>query len=217
MNRECFVIGGGASLEGFPFQKLYEKDTICVNKALFSVPNPTYFITTDYTFLSKLGKHRKQFIQTTAKKIFVVDTTGTSPVEQIHGDFVDTRFNLKYNLTQFDEVIQATGTSGFGYSLNDFRTGTNSGYCALQLAVALKYSPIYVLGIDLVNQFDKTHFHEGYGQFVNQFQQRLEKYWRFFESGLKQLVNDGKVQVFNCSLVSRLSSVILTIDVESIL
>ncbi len=215
--RECFVVGGGPSLAGFDFQKLAKKDTICVNKSIFEVPNPTYFITTDYSFLSKLGSQKKQFEQIKTHKIFVVDTSGDSSVKKSDGQFVDTRFNLQYNLTMFDQVIQATAKSGFGYSVNDFRTGINSGYCAVQLAVVLGYEVIYVLGIDLLTGSNKTHFHEGYGETIPKFNRKLERYWKYFESGLGQLRKDGRVQIFNCSLTSRLNSVLLTIDVESVL
>ena len=49
----CFVVGGGPSLNGFDFTQLNEFDTIAVNKSVEYIPNPTYFITTDYSYFVK--------------------------------------------------------------------------------------------------------------------------------------------------------------------
>ena len=53
-NKEvCFVLGSGPSLTGFDFNQLSGFDTIAVNKAVEYLHNPTYFITTDYTYFLK--------------------------------------------------------------------------------------------------------------------------------------------------------------------
>jgi len=201
-----FVVGGGPSLKGFDFSCLSNVDTIVVNNAVFDVPNPKYFITVDYTFIRKVGKDKLK--ATPSIKFFVVDRSYES-IRKINGKYVDTRFGLVYeDLDIFDYIVESYRQDEFGYRFDDFRTGLNSGYCALQLAIILGYKNIYLLGFDLLLVGSKTHYHSGYGSGLKPFNNSLDVYFENFRTGLEQLKKDNIVNVYSCSSISRLNNII---------
>lgn len=211
---EVFIVGGGPSLRNFNFSSLTDKCTITVNKSVFHVPNPNYFISVDYTFLGKVT--RKVFHAIPARKFFVADFSHPF-LQEINKKITDTRFNLKYNLHDYNVLIRAQNQEGIGYTFEDFRTGRNSGFCAFQLAIILGFKRIYLLGIDL-NKQSSTHYHEGYGERAATFNPKLDEYYDYFEMGLEQLKQERPdIHVFSCSLDSRLNDIISYRDVEWIL
>ena len=209
MKKKCFVIGGGASLRNFNWEQLRGKDTIVTNMAIFYVPKPKYFVTVDYTFYLKLKPEQKEIFDTDLEttKIFVADMSLGTPLVEKDGRIRDPRFGLIYDLQPYDLIVKAIGKGGFGYTFGDFRTGINSGYCALQAAIALGYEEIYLLGYDL-KASEQTHFHDQYGTNVDVFRERIERYYNYFESGIKQLVQDNKVTLYSANPNSRLNDLI---------
>lgn len=204
MNKKAvYIIGGGTSLRIFDFRKLQDKTTIAVNKSYYHVPHLDYFVTMDFTFLRKIGHH----INSSATKIFVVNFS-VSSLKEINGQIIDTKWNLLYDLKEFDMIIKSRKKDGIGFTLKDFRTGGNSGYCALQLAVALGYTEINLLGIDLV--MDRgTHFHGGYREEPEKFAAKLKLYYTSFRTGLEELKRKRPdIKVYSCSKISRLNSII---------
>jgi len=202
---EVYIVGGGSSLTEFNFSKLADKCTITVNKSIFHVPNPSYFITVDYTFLKKVD--RKVFDSISTKKFFVADFSH-SFLKEVNKQITDTRYDLTYNLRNYNLLVRAYKQEGIGYTFKDFRTGRNSGFCALQLAIILGFKKIYLLGMDL-NQQGKTHYHEGYGERTKTFAPKLDEYHNYFKIGLEQLEQERPdIQVISCSSISRLNDVI---------
>jgi hypothetical protein len=201
-----FVVGGGPSLKGFDFFCLSNVNTIVVNNAVFDVPNPKYFITVDYTFIRKVGRDKLKAAP--SSKFFVVDRSYES-IRKINGKYVDTRFGLVYeDLDIFDHIVESYRQDEFGYRFDDFRTGLNSGYCALQLAIILGYKNIYLLGFDLNVSGAKTHFHGGYGESPEIFLPKLNTYLDKFREGLIYLTRETNRAVFSCSVTSRLNDLI---------
>ena len=115
-------------------------------------------------------------------------------------------------------LILSFGTWEGSYSsFNDFRTGLNSGYCALQLAILLGYEKIYLLGIDL-NPTSSTHYHKGYGTKIKRFHALLLDYFKHFKEGLEQIKKDDKgIEVISCSPTSKLNSIIQYQNIEEVL
>jgi hypothetical protein len=216
MREEVFIIGGGPSLKNFDFLKLADKDTIVVNKSILHVPFPSYFITVDYTVLGKIGI--QSFKQVNTTKIFVANFS-IPTLKEADGVITDTKFNLAYeNLTFFDRVIKSHKSDGIGLSFDDFRSGSNSGFCAFQLAVLLGYKKIYLLGIDLDTSNNITHYHGGYGEGVGSFDVKLKDYFMSFKAGLLQLsILREDIKVFNCSITSALNYILPYKSVEEIL
>ena len=161
-NKEvCFVVGGGASLSGFDFGQLNGFDTIAINKAVEFIQNPTYFITTDYSYFIKASLPIDKINQKTRYTYFVANMEPSYMSFQ-NNQIVDTRRNFVYeDLYQYTGVIQTNKSEGFGLTLNEFSHGSNSGHCGIQLALLLGYKKIYLLGFDL-NTEGQTHFHQSY-------------------------------------------------------
>lgn len=203
MNKEVYIIGGGPSLKDFDFSTLAGKDTIAVNAAAFDVPAPNYFITVDFSFLSKINVASLRKIN--CKKIFVADFSKGSLVD-VNGQITDIVFNIDYDLDVFDTIIKAKRCKGFGYSSEDFRTGLNSGYCALQLAIILGYKEIYLLGFDLQCS-EQTHYHSLYT--TQDMQNKLNKFLGLFEAGLTDIkLAKPNIHIYSCSRQSRLNKII---------
>ena len=160
-NEVCFVVGGGPSLNGFDFTQLNGFDTIAINKSVEYIPNPTYFITTDYSYFVKAALPIEKIKQKTQHSYFVANMTHEYMAFR-DGKVIDTRRNFVYdNLYQYTGVIESNNTDGFGSSLTEFSNGSNSGHCGIQLALLLGYKKIYLLGFDL-NADGQTHFHQSY-------------------------------------------------------
>ena len=203
--KEVYIIGGGTSLKGFDFNKLKDKTTIAVNKSCLTVPNLDYFITMDFTALKKIGMELvAPYIGT---RIFIANFSKPY-LREINGQIIDTRFNLVYTLNDFTMMIKSWVEEGIGFYFWDFRSGNNSGYCALQFAILMGFNPIYLLGIDLVT-LEGTHFHGGYGESKESFQKKLDSYYQYFVQGIKELKEKKpEIKIYSCSKISRLNNII---------
>jgi len=212
---KIFVVGGGPSLKNFDFKLLTHYKTIAVNKSVFDLENPTYFITMDYSFTKKIGEKAGWLLTLDCPKIFVAGLDVPHIVEK-EGRFIDTRFNMIYDLYMFDVIIKSYKRDGLSLSLAGFRNGWNSGYCGLQLAIALGYTEIYLLGIDLCVNNNDTHYHGGYGEPKEKLESKLEIYYQLFKEGLN-LAKIAGIKVYSCSPISRLNEIIPYVNIKEVL
>lgn len=222
MREKVVVVGGGPSLLGFNFECLRNQDTIVVNKAIKDVPNPNHFITMDYTFLLK--NREVDWKACHARKHFVVNL-GCPYLKEIDGKYTDTRSanqetghpGLVYDLRNFDSVTKSYSADGLGADFSDFRNGSNSGYCAFQLAPLLGYKKIYLLGIDLQAK-GITHYHKGYGESREHFAEKLAGYAQSFVKGVLEFSKKfPQAKVFSCSKISLLNAFIPYVSIEEAL
>jgi len=200
----CFVVGGGPSLNGFDFTQLNGFDTIAVNKSVEYIPNPTYFITTDYSYFVKASLPIERIKQKSKNTYFVANMTHDYMSFQ-NGRIVDTRRNFIYNdLYQYTGVIESNNSDGFGSSLAEFSNGGNSGHCGIQLALLLGYKKIYLLGFDL-NSEGQTHFHQSYRE-IDQasFKNRVNDYGITLNNALANY--KGSQEIINLSNSSILTT-----------
>jgi hypothetical protein len=208
--RKCFIVGGGPSLEGFDFSILKDVDTIAINQAVFDVPNPNYFVTMDYSFLLK----SKDISQIQTNKIFILNKV-PKYIQESEGRVVDIRYEYTYDLSKFDMIIKSKNSYGLGGNFGTFVHGNNSGFCALQLALLLGYDDIYLLGIDLVSNRGKTHYHNSYGHCADGFEKTLHEYYAGFKLAAGQLgFLFPRVNVFSCSPISLLNQTFSYTSVE---
>jgi len=213
MKNRVFVIGGGSSLKGFDFTKLDREDTICVNKSVFYLNNPTYFITIDATFMNKVDVN--EFKSLKCSKFFVLQKY-LPYIEDKNGVIKDTRFNFIYDLSLFDIIIKANREENFGKMWNDFASCSNSGASAIQLAILLGYKKIYLLGMDLCVKGENTHFHEGYGQSKEKFYSFMKE--KYLDKTYKSIKNwDGDSEIISCSPISILNNIIKYKSINDIL
>jgi len=219
LKSSIFIVGGGTSLKGFDFQRLKDVNTIVTNCAIFDVPEANYFITVDYTFISKVRSRLVDFHRLNVSKIFVANL-GHPDLAEAKGAVHDIRCGLVYDLCDYDIIIKSRYQEGIGTTFREFKTGDNSGFCALQLAVLLGYTNIYLLGIDLVVTRN-THYHNEYirmptGQ--KQFVEKLCHYDKLFRIGIEQLKKKRpECNVVSCSDISSLNDIIAYIPLEKVL
>jgi len=207
MNKEAkdnavFVIGGGSSLKDFPFEQLRNKNTIAVNMAAFDVPNPTYCITGDSSIFRRIQEGYFKDIDTT----WVMVANLNHPVMKWKdGQFKHRGTGFVYNPFCVNMLIRSEGLEGIGFTFNDFKTGYNSGFCALQLAVLLRYKKIYLLGIDLCKNVPKCHYHNRYGGRKTISDGYLDRFYDNFVLALDMIKQETDIKVISCSSISRLN------------
>jgi len=178
---EVWVMCGGTSAAN---TLTVTDDVIAVNKDVFRYPNAKYFITIDNRFSVWEFSGKESNIPKTPTKIFVANIAPS--YMKFDKSLCDTRFAMSYNLSYYDMVIKSRRVDGgFGTTFNDFRSGGNSGFCAVQLALLLGYKNIHIVGLDLCSRFGKTHHHEGYVNSRDNFDACFENYRRAFKEALQ--------------------------------
>jgi len=183
MGQEIHIACGGPSATGL----IKDRPLITVNRDGFRYPNADYFITCDISFM----KHNFTQINKEIKsqRIFVNDATN-GRYEMLH-------------LTNFCMFINCHGREGFGRRWDEFNTGCNSGFTAVQFAILMGYTRIHVYGIDLVYKDNKSHWHDGYGHERKFNEGRLDVFYNKFKNALNTL--DDDIQLISHSDISRLN------------
>lgn len=172
-NQRCFIIGGGPSLRNFDFRQLKGELTIGTNRA-FERIDPCLNFSMDTRFLrwlqnGELGKDAQQkFGSMRGTKVWMLEQSPAAPFPD------DVYFVEPTHCPEFSDSME----KGFGLS-------NNSGFGALNLAIALGASPIYLLGFDLGggSQHADTQewWHNGYpkrqkNDVYMKFRQRFERH-----------------------------------------
>lgn len=195
-SNRLFIIAGGPSVKTLDLNLLKDEDVMCVNAAIKLIPNPKYFVTLDYSFLTKgvidIDEINKKV---TDKSFFILKTNNPNLIVK-NGIVEDKRHNFQYtHLKKFSHVISSTtdksGMEGFSKSSRSFVNGDNSGFSAIQLAILLGYQEIYLIGFDL--GFDpngETHFHSWYGPNTN-IKAKISGYKDIFLSAMKSFTTNG--------------------------
>ncbi len=171
----AFIVGGGPSLRGFDFSRLRGEAVIAVNRAfenvdaqiMFSMDSRFY----DWIVTGALGPEtRIRFNEFAGAKVWL-DTFG-HPYEGVF-------------------TIHSAGLHGLTASLPDgLCHGNNSGYAALNLAVCLGASPIYLLGFDMgYSGAGTTHYHGGYP--ATQPSEVVRSYAKEFEAQAEHIAAAG--------------------------
>jgi len=144
----CFIIGGGASLRGFDFERLRGQGrVIAVNRAFEFAPFADAMVSMDNRFYNWIMRDQMPGIR------------------ERYANFRGLKIWLDLLNYQYGpEVHYVKGLARFGVS-RSLRPGiyhsNNSGFCGLQIALALGANPIYLLGFDMMTG-NASHFHVGY-------------------------------------------------------
>ncbi len=124
------------------------------------------------------------------------------------GQIIDTRYDLKYDLKDFNHIIICKSAKSIGFDFRHFNSGYNSGFSSLQYAIIKGFNSIYLLGIDMYST-NETHYHMGYGKNRNQFNQNLKNYCSHFIDILQKLKKERPdIKIISCSPNSKLNKVI---------
>ena len=212
---KIFIVGGGTSLKDFDYSLLKKHDTITINHSLFSVPDPNFWITMDYSWVEKIRitDKKETYLLTNACKIFVANLSTDSGLLYRDNHYIWKNKQI-YDLNDIDITIKSFFKRNFG-ALNHFAHGQNSGFCALQLALCLGYTQIYLLGIDLCTVNGRTHYHELYDTKFQSFEDNLQRYYENFYFSLRDY--KGKSKIYSCSKISRLNDLIQYKNIKEVL
>jgi hypothetical protein len=128
--KRCFVIAGGPSLRGFDFSQLEEEYTIGINK-INQVFHPWILFSWDKVIYNW---YQTQLIKS---PVVMVDVSNSN----------------------FDRVfyVRSPGDYGVPTEINRIYIGNHTGYAAINLALALGFSPIYLLGFDYKPDKNKNY------------------------------------------------------------
>jgi hypothetical protein len=198
-NKRCFLLGGGPSLRTFNFDLLKNEMVIGINKAFLKFSSQINYIMDqklyDYLTLQCNGDVRRKQIQEAWNNYIGVKLFFHSAINLERDDVIFIRRKVKRELSSdIQEGI-------FG--------GSNSGFGALMLAIALGCNPIYLLGFDMKidehgGEDKMTHWHEGYyNQVPSVFKQKLKQFSTVFEEFAPKIAEAG-FNVINLNLDSGL-------------
>ena len=163
--KRCFILGGGPSMKNLDFTLLQTEITIGINKALFKYPVMINYSMDEkfYRWIHNDTTMLKAFKNFTGIRVWV-SKKGIVYKKDV---YVIRRLREK-------NTISLDLSSGIW-------PGNNSGWGALNLAMALGCNPIYLLGYDLKVTNDETHWHNGYEKTnVDDLSRRLRKYKKLF-------------------------------------
>ena len=170
--KTCWIMGGG------PTHQIVNPNcaVFATNRSIEDYPLADFFVTMDYSFVENFRP------KPMGSSFFIINKT--KPYLSVSDVVEDTRFGKKYDLSDFDVTIKSTQESGFGKKFFDFSNGSNTGHCAIQLALLLGYKEIHLNGIDMAVT-DRTHYHSGYGVSCTAWQDRTTRYLENLQPGLR--------------------------------
>lgn len=193
-NQRCFIIGGGPSLEGFNFKQLKNEKIIAINKAFVDVPFAEIQFAVDRQFQDWILDPEKGGEKMSKAHAFWSNFKG-------HKVWLKMPGNIYKNGIEF---VNLAGHEGISTSLEEgIYDGSNSGYAAINLAIALGANPIYLLGYDMKHKGKKSHYHEGYPkpQTDNQlklFSKKFPKLAKLAEEKGIKIINLNKDSALKC-------------------
>lgn len=177
-----FIVGRGASLIGFDFDRLKNERVLAVNNAITHVPFAEGVVAIDFlTFIEPNYEYWKPIIK-------------DKPI------YVDTKTESKY----FNVVcMERSKIDGFEFKENRVATGSNSGYMAINVAYHLGARRVFLLGFDMKHINGQRYFD------IPDFITPPDKYPYYdycineFKTLAKEIKNSD-LKVYNCSLESEL-------------
>lgn len=177
----CFILGGGPSLIGFDFARLIGEKTIATNRMFESAPFADILFSMDQRFY--------RWVNTNALGATTRERFATFSGIKL---WLDT-MNLRYDSSIY--YVRGLHAQRFPPSLKTgVWHGANSGYGALQVAMALGASPIYLLGYDMKHADGRSHSHSGYP--IPQRPHQVDHFRRPFEAQAPLITQSG-IRVVN--------------------
>jgi len=135
--KSIFLIGGGPSLKDFDFSRLKGKFTIGVNKCYEKIiPDLLYF--SDSCFYDW---YKPEIDALKCEKASIANT-----------------LKQPFNIIK----LGCTGETGLEMRFGNVRHGSNSGHAALNVTYHLRPKQVFLLGFDMKQEDNNTHWHSGY-------------------------------------------------------
>ena len=185
---DVFIVGGGASLKHFDFNKLKGKNVIALNSAYKYVDETAVIYWADASWgqdeeSKGLAAHPSKYkfsSRINADSMILSNKTGLAGCNW----------------------LKKTGDYGFDPNVNNVR-GNNSGAHGINFAINLGAYRIFLLGFDMGYTGSKSHFHEEYQSSVGS-----STYTELFIPSIVSMAKDIKhipVTIINCSISSKLT------------
>jgi hypothetical protein len=183
-----YLVGGGYSLHNFNFDILKEKNVIAINSSFNFFDREDVIIF--WADASWGQDNESNLLKNKSKYKFS---------SRINADNAIKNNNLGIGGCNW---LKHTGNYGFDSDIDCVR-GNNSGTQALNFAVNLGASDIYLLGFDMGYTGSKSHFHE----FQKNTAVSNSVYDEFFIPSMNSMsdaLNHNPVNIINCSINSKL-------------
>lgn len=204
----CYIFGGGPSLRRLDWDKLLwvDKFIIAVNRAYEKLPSADIVYFSDYRFWMR---HRASLLLhqglkvTVAKELLKSVESGDIVRDDLDSTSVHAALWANPANHQQLHYHRITGTDGLDTTTGCLRSGNNSAYAALNLAVNLGFKKIYLLGVDMrFDEHGRSHWHNGYPEHNRE--STYEKMAPYFSTAAAACALLG-VRVFNASPLSTLT------------
>lgn len=168
----CVILAGGPSLEGFDAHCLASLRVIAINESYRLWPSSDVLYWADI----KWWNRRCQDVAYTFSGRYIVTVA-----EKVNGPV---------------KQLRNTGVEGFDPDPGALRTGANSGYQAIHLAVHFGAKRIILLGYDMQVDRARTHWHEGHpGQQPSSLQATLTQTFLPKFQGLVEPLRERGIEV----------------------
>ncbi len=148
--KRCFVVGCGPSLQGFDFDKLRGEKVIAINHAFLFIPFASISISGDTGWMIN--------VQSAG-----IDADVAEAYSRFDGIKMFVNRDWLRRPPEVQEVLVYDGTGRFSPSIHEgLCMSATSAFPALNLALTLGATEIYLMGIDLTNieHGDKCHFYD---------------------------------------------------------
>lgn len=179
---DIFIVAGGASLEGFDFERLRGRVVIAINRSHQSVPFAKILYFTDpkcwHWYEDTFRAHRAPWKLT------------SHPANKEPENYPGVL------------SLARTGARGLDLDPGSVRHGNNSGYAAINVAVHFRPRKIILLGYDMKPTGDRVHHHPEHP--VATKPRAFDHMVRYFD-GLVEPLSDLGIEVLNTSMDSRLT------------
>ena len=136
-DKKIYIVGGGASLVDFDWGQLQGRRVIAVNRAFEKVPMAEIIYFSDLRFWTW---NQEALVRHPARKISCMRKLRHRSIE----------------------IVESTGIAGLELESGKIRTGNNSGYAAINVAVHEGAKEIVLLGFDMGFTHGRCHWHDGY-------------------------------------------------------
>lgn len=178
-NGTVYIVGGGPSLNGFDWNLLKGKKVIAINRAFEVLPEADVLYWTDSRFWKWYHNEIRDFkgLKFTCR-----------PFSQLENDII---------------LLKAINRKPLELEPGNISHGNNSGYGAINLAVKLGATKIYLLGYDMSSAGPQTHWHDGYD--VKHNHQIYSRMMKSFEN-LVPALKENSIRVFNANPDSKLEA-----------
>ena len=193
-DQRCFIIGGGFSLKDFDFSQLQGEKVIAINKSFVDAPFADIQFSVDkrfYDWITKPMENEKKMKE--ARDMW--------PYFKGHKVWLKVPGQIYQKGIEY--VEKNPHHEGISMSLEEgIYASSNSGYAAINLAIALGANPIYLLGYDMKQgKRGESHYHGGYP--AKQTDKQLEMFAKSFPKLAKDAEKAG-VKIINLNRDSAL-------------